>query len=100
METTINIKHIPVSYVEKLNKMAAVLSEKRGEKVTRNDLLIEIISYEIDRHNLIRIEERFEDNTKQVGLVLSTLVDKIEEMNNTSTDLVSILLQKNTGNIS
>lgn len=96
MDTSINIKKIPVKYVEELDKLATYLSSRRGQKVSRNDLLIEIIAYELSRKNLVRIEEKFEDNTKKVELALSTLVDKIEEMNNSSTILINALLESST----
>jgi len=96
METSINIKKIPVKYVEELDKLATYLSSRRGQKVSRNDLLIEIIAYELSRKNLVRIEEKFEDNTKKIELALSTLVDKIEEMNNSSTILINALLESST----
>lgn len=96
MDTSINIKKIPVKYVEELDKLATYLSSRRGQKVSRNDLLIEIIAYELSRKNLVRIEEKFEDNTKKVELALSALVDKIEEMNNSSTILINALLESST----
>lgn len=96
METSINIKGIPVSYVEKLDKIAAHMCDVRGEKVSRNQLLIEIIAYEIDQNKLVRLEEKFEHNTKKVEVLLGSLVDQISLMNKSSVELTTLLIENST----